>query len=105
MDESMDGFLERRKNNPKRTANRREKELSRRLNLRQTFNSGAGEEKGDYQTKEEVIDLKSTDKQSLSVTVTMWKKLERDAYRHGKIPVLLLDFKNYGIKLKVTLVE
>jgi len=52
-----------------------------------------------------MYDIKSTDKKSISVTVEMWNKLQGQAYAQGVNPVLLLDFKKYNLKLKVTLVE
>ena len=52
-----------------------------------------------------MYDLKSTDKKSISVTKDMWFKLQGQAYAEGLNPVMILDFKNYNLKLKVELVE
>lgn len=52
-----------------------------------------------------MYDIKSTDKKSISVTKDMWFKLQGQAYGEGLNPVLILDFKKYGLKLKVELME
>lgn len=80
--------------------------MSKKLGLKQTKNSGATPfDKGDLKDDQNMYDIKSTDKKSISVTVEMWNKLQGQAYAQGVNPVLLLDFKKYNLKLKVTLVE
>lgn len=48
-----------------------------------------------------MVDVKSTKHDQIIVTVNMLSKLESDAFIHGKIPVLMLNFaKAKNIKTK-----
>jgi hypothetical protein len=81
--------------NVKTFANAREKKLAKKLGAKLTPNSGSLTHfKGDLFTANELVDLKSTQKSQIVITVSMLQKLVDDAFTMGREPVLVLDFPN-----------
>lgn len=70
-----------------------EKEIMLQLGLKPTFNSGSGEiEKEDGQNEKVICQLKSTDKQSITVKKYDVETLLYNASVSHKIPVFALNF-------------
>jgi hypothetical protein len=78
----------------KKQANKQEKIIAKKLGAKQTPNSGSTPFlKGDMIKGDQVMDIKSAlTTNSITITVDMLVKLEQDAIRVGKIPILLLNF-------------
>lgn len=56
---------------------------------------------GDIKTKDLLIDSKATDAKSFSVTVKMWKKINKEALLSCRLPVLSIKFNKSGEELVV----
>jgi hypothetical protein len=80
----------------KKKANKKESKVYKHLV------SGALSYKGDFSDENAVMDNKSTEKKSISVTEKMCKKLIEDALTRGKEhSVLILDLPNYYLVCNV----
>lgn len=77
----------------KKFANNEEKKFAKESGTIRTPASGATTFlKGDSLDSSNMYDLKSTKNSQIIVTVDMLRKLEKDAFRMGKNPVLVLNF-------------
>lgn len=87
--------------NSHRRAPKQEKELSGRLNARQTSASGAKDVKGDLRIKGLVrIEAKTTKHASFSVTREMIRKIEDAAVQTGEMPCIIVEMNDsFGKKL------
>jgi len=56
---------------------------------------------GDVTTKDFLIDSKTTEKKSFSVTADMWKKIHNEALKSRRLPCLSVSLSNYGIEFVV----
>ena len=56
---------------------------------------------GDVKTDQFLIDSKTTDKKSFSIKNTMWKKIEGEALKSRRLPILSISLINDGIELIV----
>lgn len=87
--------------NVKDFGNSEEKRIAKKIGAKQTPASGATKfMKGDMLKGSNMIDAKSTNSQSYTVTVTDLHKLESDAFMNGKNPVLLLNFPKAKLSTK-----
>lgn len=87
--------------NVKDFGNKEEKRIAKKIGARQTPASGATKfMKGDMLKGTNMIDAKSTNNLSFTVTVADLQKLESDAFMNGKNPVLLLNFPKAKLATK-----
>ncbi len=86
----------------KKYANKQEKEISNQLGAKLMPASGATPfMKGDMILNTvDLIDVKSTKSKRIIVDEGMLKKLEDDAFRGSKRPLLILNFSNKQFKAK-----
>ena len=78
----------------KKNANRQEKELSKALGAKLTPASGAfAFNKGDMKTDEWLIESKATEKPSYSLTKKVLEKIEREAIKDHRLPLLILELQ------------
>ena len=54
---------------------------------------------GDVKSDDFLIDSKTTDKKSFSITANMWEKLEGEALKSRRIPILSILLTNEGTEL------
>ena len=91
MDKAMDHI----RSQAKKKVNAAEKELAKEMNGWQVPNSGSIDEyKGDVSTDQLLIDLKTTEMKSITVTLEMLAKISREAREAGRDPALVLQFFN-----------
>ena len=76
-------------------APKQEKRLAKQFGGRTTSGSGSKDEKGDVIVAEKVvIEAKSTQNKSYSLTRALVKKMENESMSKGKIPTFQIDFLN-----------
>lgn len=81
------------KQTTKDRANTQEKKLAKTISATLTPNSGATTHyKGDMATEDFLIESKSTENKSMSIQQEWLKKIEIQAMREGKLPMLIIDF-------------
>ena len=89
-------YIQREKEMAKRTAKfyaKNEYELMKELGLKATKNSGARWiEKEDGQNEHVIAQLKSTDKNSISLKLLDLEKLRKNAYISKKLPLFIIQF-------------
>ena len=56
---------------------------------------------GDVVTEDFLIDSKTTDKRSFSITESMWKKVSDEALKSRRLPCLSISLSKYDIDLVV----
>lgn len=56
---------------------------------------------GDVKSDQFLIDSKATDKKSYSVNRKNWKKIEHEALKSGRIPILSISITNEGLDLVI----
>lgn len=77
----------------KNFGNRQEQKIAKDIGAIRTPNSGATPfMKGDMFKGKIMFDVKSTKHEQFILTTDVLEKLEDDAFKNGKIPVLLLNF-------------
>lgn len=54
---------------------------------------------GDVKSDDFLIDSKTTDKKSFSITANMWEKIEGEALKSRRIPILSILLTNEGTEL------
>jgi|SRR3989337_1740213 len=52
---------------------------------------------GDVKTDKFLIESKTTDKKSYSLKESTWKKIEHEALKSSRIPIMSISIINYGI--------
>lgn len=58
--------------------------------------------RGDVRREEDLEQLKFTDAASYRVSVKEWQAIVADAQSQGREPVLIIDFEQHGLRLRVT---
>lgn len=72
-----------------------EQNIARKLRgQRQPFSGGLYWRKGDIKTEELLVDVKSTEGKSISVSIEMLEKISNESQLYGKEPALVLCFNN-----------
>lgn len=61
--------------------------------------------KGDSRCEKYLIENKQTEKESFSVSVKLWKKIEREALLSSKLPILSIEMGKGSLELVVLSME
>jgi len=79
----------------KEYGNEQEQKIAKEIDAKRTPNSGATPfMKGDMFKGNIMFDVKSTKHNQFILTIDVLEKLEDDAFKNRKIPILLLNFTN-----------
>ena len=84
-------FVPKKRRHPDRE---QEKRLAKSLGGRRTPGSGSKAIKGDVQTRDELVEAKTTAKSQYTLKLEDLQKLERQALGAGKRPVLAIELNN-----------
>jgi len=80
----------------KYTWKEKEKDIAKKIGGKRVYGSGnLWFEKGDIKLKDTLVEVKTTDKKSISVKLSVLKKIEKEAYKSGRKPILILDIRGH----------
>ena len=99
------GWLD-KKDNPRKFSQRSEKKIARKMGGRLTPGSGSRwHSKGDIATPDELVEVKSTANESMTVHRQWLEKIREEAIKVCKNPVVVLDFGSIQLIGNVTLTK
>lgn len=79
--------------NKRKQGENQEKKLAKKLGMKLQSGSGAPwHKKGDIKGEIFLIESKNTEKDSMQIKKSWLDKIEREAHRYGKIPLLIIGF-------------
>lgn len=86
-----------------RRSRAQERRVAREVGGRVTAGSGSSWRSGggDVRAPEDLIECKYTDARSFALSEAAWHKLERQAARLGREPVMVIKFDQYDLELEV----
>lgn len=87
-----------KKETPRKFSQRREKSIGKRMGAKTTPNSGAPwHSKGDLKNDTQLIEVKSTDKNQMTVHKEWLEKIRTEAIKIGREPIIVIDFGDIKI--------
>lgn len=101
----MPAWWESGQDRPRQNRRSRKQERERAKETGGKVQSGSGSSwraRGDVRTEEELEQLKYTDKLAYRLDVREWRAIESDARSQGREPVLIIEFSEHNLRLKVT---